>query len=101
MATDTTDTTTDETTAPAPKTKATKLPSPSLGGGVHFVLDGQAESLGVHRPAVIIGTDGDSVDLIAFTSVNDGERYRSGTVERQAVAHDEDTRAPGTWHWPE
>jgi|SRR6185312_13598549 len=90
-----------DTTAPAPKAKAAKIPAPALGGGVHFVLDGQAESIGVHRPAVIIGVDGDSVDLVAFTSADDGDRYAGHAVERQGVPHDEDTRAPGTWHWPE
>lgn len=99
--TDAPQTDTPDTTAPAPKTKAAKVPSPSLGGGVHFVLDGEAVSFGTHRPAVILGFEGDSVDLIAFTSTNDGDRYARGQAERHNVPHDEDTKAPGTWHWPE
>lgn len=77
-------------------------PAPSIGRIVHYVLDGEAASVGEHRPAIILRVDGDElVSLRVFTLDEDGARYAAGTVARSQVALDEDTRAPGTWHWPE
>lgn len=74
---------------------------PGVGNGVHYVLDGEAQSVGTHRPAVIIGAEGETLQLLIFTSSDDGPRYAAHVAERQAVTHDEDAKAPGTWHWPE
>jgi len=88
--------------APAkPAPVAAKLPTPAIGGAVHFVLDGEAVSLGTHRPARILAADGDVLELVIFTKASDGARYARNVAERSDVAHDEKTKAPGTWHWPE
>ena len=96
----------DDTTAPPPApTKAKPAPAASpvasLGGGVHFVLDGEAASIGTHRPAVILAVAGDTLDVVVFTSPEDGPRYAAGVAHRAEVPHDEETKRPGTWHWPE
>lgn len=83
---------------------STPTPTPSTGGGVHFVLAWEAASIGVHRPAVILDVvdpTAQTLHLQIFTSANDGDRYSSGHYEMAAAVHDEDTKAPGTWHWPE
>jgi len=91
----------EEAPAPKPALVAVKLPIPAIGGAVHFVLDGEAASLGTHRPARILAADGDVLELVIFTKASDGARYARNVAERSDVAHDEKTKAPGTWHWPE
>lgn len=93
----------DPATPPAPKpaTVPAKQPAPAIGGDVHFVLDGEAASLGTHRPARILEADGDTLTLVILTRASDGERYARNVAERSDVVHDEKTKAPGTWHWPE
>jgi hypothetical protein len=92
----------DPTPAKTPKAAKVAPPVPSVGGGVHFVLNGEAASIGQHRPAVILDPgDGETITLQAFTLHRDGERYNDGHYEARDVPHDEDTKAPGTWHWPE
>lgn len=87
---------------------------PSIGRIVHFFLpdifdfQGRSEGFGVgaHRPAVIThvwkdyGGQDDVVQLQAFLDgSNDG--ITAGVRWFTSVHHDEETKKPGTWHWPE
>lgn len=89
--------------APASPAPRAVVPAPraSIGRIVHYVLDGEAASVGQHRPAIILRVDGeDQVSLRVFCCDDDGARYAAGTVARSQVALDE-AGTPGTWHWPE
>lgn len=81
---------------------------PSVSRIVHYVLpDGQHP--GEHRPAIIVKVWGDQpdsmVNLQVFTdSVNDfvtSHPGGSGIMWRTSVHRDEDTKAPGSYHFPE
>lgn len=82
---------------------------PSVGRAVHYVTTtayGWRES-GEHRPAVIVrvwapGNEHSSVQLQVLTDgLNDGFPADQGTKWASSVSHDETTKNPGTWHWPE
>ena len=89
---------------------------PSLGRIVHVVLkDGQ------HRAAIVahdFGNDRPNLDVVLDLQNDLNEEYfvrldlfpeevRSflrwhfGKLSLGSAVHDEDTKAPGTWHWPE
>lgn len=85
---------------------------PSIGRIVHYVL-----APGEHRPAIIVQVFAQSGYLrnecnmqVVLDGAND-ERHMpssmasSGTLGIQAwrasVPQDEETKAVGTWHWPE
>lgn len=102
--------------AEKPTTKSAPAPSgqvPSPGRIVHYVLsDGNYP--GEHRPAIIVKVWGDEkgnpkpdslVNLQVFTdNVNDyitAHPGGSGLLWRTSVANDEDTKEPGTYHFPE
>ncbi len=57
---------------------------------IHYVA-----SSGACRPAVVIDPgDGETIAfLLAFTTPDEGH-----TVWHAACVHDEETKAPGTWH---
>lgn len=84
--------------------------APSVGRIVHYVTHPARgfRHEGVHRPAVIVhvwspGHPNGCVQLQVFADGNGGE-YNDGTpnvVWATSVTHDEETKAPGTWHWPE
>ncbi len=78
---------------------------PSIGRIVHYVLDGDHhQAVGSHRPAIIVREPWtpEMLNLQVFTDgENDGPRNVSGIVWRTSVHQDEETKAPGTWHWPE
>lgn len=92
-------------TAPAPPQK------PSVGRIVHYVLPPNAEHLhaeaaGQHRPATVVRTwpDYARINLRVFLGgTNDAPHGHliGGQLWASSVAQDEDTKAPGTWHWPE
>ncbi len=86
------------------------IPKPSVGRIVHYVLGGPADaetvnpnSTGEHRPAIIVRVrDERTVQLQVFTDGhNDRANHPEGLMWRTSVHEDEDTKAPGTWHWPE
>jgi hypothetical protein len=89
----------------APATAPAGASSAAIGVGmiVHYVLCGEAASIGQHRPAVVVRLRGDGlVDLQVITlGAEDGARYAGGYCLACNVAQDEATKAPGTWHWPE
>lgn len=88
----------------APATAPAGASSAAVGVGmiVHYVLSGEAASIGQHRPALVVRLRGDGlVDLTAITAPDDGARYASGWFYAANVAQDETDKAPGTWHWPE
>lgn len=80
-----------------------KVQVPSIGRIVHYVLPA-----GQHRPAIIVhvwspGHFMGTSQLQVFCD-GDGGAYNDGlpnVVWRTSVVHDEETKAPGTWHWPE
>lgn len=72
------------------------------GAMVHYVLD-EGPNTGIHRPAVIKGGAEEAVNLMVYL---DGPADSVGpcapeTAWRPGVLHDETTKPPGTWHWPE
>lgn len=92
---------------PAPQTApdgedTPQPPKASAGRIVHFVLSGEAESLGQHRPAIItqVNFDG-TVSIHVWTHDADGGRYAHGHYFAHFIAQDETDKRPGTWHWPE
>jgi len=72
---------------------------PSIGRTVHYVL-----SPGQERPAVIVRvwdekpTEKSVVQLQVFT---DGENDGLKNVEWRTSVHQDNAKAPGTWHEPE
>ena len=78
---------------------------PSPGRIVHYVLS-NGRSTGEHRPGMIVRVWSDTyVQLQVFTdSANDfrsDQQGYDGLFWATSVAHDEDEKKPGTWHWPE
>lgn len=78
------------------------MQKPSIGRIVHFVLDRHDERPPVHRPAIIVESDGrDRVNLQVFL---DGSNDGAGahiSIHAAAVYRDDIDHMPGTWHWPE
>jgi len=82
----------------------------SVGRIVHYVFKDRNGEL-VHRPAIVVHDcfadwgvyqEQEGVQLQVFTDgTNDGPDYAAGIVWRTSVYHDEETKAEGTWHWPE
>ena len=79
---------------------------------VHFVLaDGR--SPGEHRPAIVVkvwrNTDNTPPangcsNLQVFTDSNPEGKYNDELppiMWATSILHDEDTKAPHSWHWPE
>lgn len=92
---------------------ATSGQLPSVGRIVHYVLP-EGNYPGEHRPAIIVKVWGDEsgnpqpdslVNLQIFTdNVNDfitAHPGGSGILWRTSVHRDEDTKEPGTYHFPE
>ena len=89
---------------------SSKEPLPSVGRIVHYVLESGPRK-GDHRPAIIVRTVKPLTDGYCMLQVfTDGENDGfvcdySGAVKdtlwRSVIAHDEKTKAPGSWHWPE
>lgn len=81
---------------------------PSVGRVVHYVLE-VGPHQGDHRPAIIVNVwSRDLVNLQVFTDggndVSPSHDHRgpeSMTLWRTSRPHDEETKALGTWHWPE
>jgi hypothetical protein len=75
---------------------------------VHYVMD-RGHNIGVHRPAIVVRDwkqQNGLVQLQVFTDgLNDGFVDHNGApinvIWCTSVAHDEQEKAPGTWHWPE
>jgi hypothetical protein len=89
------------------------MPRPTIGRIVHYVLgNGEHRCADVVRdwendtPNLLIKLDGhndatavsdpDARAKFGYATTNDGMH-----VWATSVAHDETTKAPGTWHWPE
>jgi hypothetical protein len=73
---------------------------PSVGRIVHYVSYGTpgGEYLPEHRAAVISAVNvgdktGDYVSLVVLNP--------TGLFFNEVVEHDENSKAGGTWHWPE
>lgn len=63
---------------------------------VHYVAYNQR-----HLAALVIGTDGDCVDLAVFTNLQNVAGTKNfGLQFHQQVSYAEDL-LPGTWHWIE
>jgi hypothetical protein len=87
----------------------------TIGRIVHFVLPGtilpgnKQHRAGAHRPAIIVainceGTQHETLQIQVFTDgSNDGigKDANRNLYWATSVRHDEDGKAPGTWHWPE
>ncbi|MVN86819.1 hypothetical protein GO986_08590 [Deinococcus sp. HMF7620] len=90
---------------------------PSIGRIVHVVL-----ASGAHRPATVVNAfDNDRPNVAVFLDVTNDLGHSvhteegadifpessaafvriGGVAQLDSVPHDEDTKAPGTWHWPE
>lgn len=76
---------------------------------VHYVLK-EGNNVGAHRPAIIVNAwdsipeyqHGGRVNLHVFPDFgNDGSAYNSGSYWATSAPNDEETKAPGTWHWIE
>jgi hypothetical protein len=88
---------------------------PSVGRIVHYVLPDGSPRAGEHRAAVITGYFGNAEILgaspanltVFFDQPDDvaGGLMKHGLEIYQgrafSASQDEDTKAPGTWHWPE
>lgn len=81
-----------------------------VGRHVHYVLESDSYkddlnsgSYGECRSAIIVRAwSAETVQLQVLTDgYNDGKQYAAGLVWRTSVHQDEETKAPGTWHWPE
>lgn len=89
------------------ETALATYPGPGVGHTVHYVLTG-GRNPGDHRPAIIVrrwSTTSETVQLQVFTdATNDylpNQVGANGLMWATSVAHDEDTKSIGTWHWPE
>lgn len=84
--------------------------NPTIGRIVHYVLGG-GRSEGQHRPAIIIdecnhrfGVNGytrEECQLMVFPDGTNDGFPTTAPMWATSVPHDEETKAPGTWHWPE
>lgn len=72
---------------------------PTVSRDVHLVAHGSADGRypeGAHRAAKITEVlDSESEVVVLFVM------HPTGTQHVYNVAHDEETKKPGTWHWPE
>lgn len=73
----------------------------SVGRIVHYVAYGTPKGefpANVCRAAIVteVPTDGREAELASVCVVNP-----TGLFFNQHLPHDETTKAPGTWHWPE
>lgn len=84
---------------------------PSIGRIVHYVLPKIVRdyvfhdwAVGEHRPGIIVSTwDGSFINLQVFFDGSNDAPIGDGAavVWVTSVSQDEETKAPGTWHWPE
>lgn len=83
---------------------------PTPGRIVHYVLPREGRDP-VVRPAIVVHKWPDhqgtaqviegTLQLQIFTDgSNDGRGCETGLLWATSVKHDEETKAPGTWHWP-
>lgn len=74
--------------------------TPSIGRIVHYVIQN-----GQHRAAVVVNywpNDDQRANLTVFVDqMNDKEFAPNGNLAVGSAKQDEETKAPGTWHWPE
>ena len=74
----------------------------TVGRIVHYVLP-DGPYAGDVRPAIVVrvwNQDLGAVNLQVFTDQsNDG--FDTGVVWATSVVHDQETKKPRTWHWPE
>jgi hypothetical protein len=71
---------------------------PLIARSVHYVMLGHGHP---HRPAVIVDVHaGESCDLQVFSNGTRERQGEQGILSRHYVKHDE-SKTPGTWHWPE
>ncbi len=90
---------------------------PSVGRIVHYVLS-EGRSAGDHRPAIIVRVWGEeqvaagtlpesalgTVQLQVFTDSSADGRFNDelpAVMWKTSVVHDDEGKAPNTWHWPE
>jgi len=100
---------------PVPTPQPFPTPNPTPAGGhlpavgriVHYVMNGDAASVGKVRPAIIVRNDDltnaqAALNLQVFTdSTNDGPAFAAGIVWHGSVPFDGSaTPAAGSWHWP-
>lgn len=79
---------------------------PAIGDMVRYVLsleDGtQPPNVGHHRPAIIVRVwDDNCVQLQVFTDGPNDRSDRANVLWVTSVNHDQDQKAPRTWHWSE
>jgi hypothetical protein len=80
-----------------------------MGRIVHFVLPEASPRKGEHRAATVTGVSADSPDALCNLNVDldqcddlpDANGCFHPTQRVWSAPHDEETKAPGTWHWPE
>lgn len=78
---------------------------PKLGGHVHYVLAERDSVVGAGRvrPAIIVDLveDGSPHGLVSLQVFTNGGFDQLPSVQHcKEILHDEETRKPGTWHWP-
>lgn len=97
-------------TAPTPPADPTPpvitTPVPSLGRIVHYVLPDSSPNAGQHRAAKITSTWGTEnpnleVSLDQTNDLPDSGGIYYPRLRVWSAEHDEETKANGTWHWPE
>lgn len=84
------------------------VPGLTEGQMVHYVLE-SGRCNGDHRPAIVVRDwqqPNGLVQLQVFTDginddICDGHETARNVLWRTSVHQDEETKAPGTWHWPE
>jgi len=78
--------------------------NPTIGRIVHYVLN-EGPHKGEHRPAVVVLPFSETtLNLQVFTDSNPEGKYNDELppiMWATSILHDEDTKAPHSWHWPE
>ncbi len=84
----------------ATKSKAVDNGKITEGRNVHYVAYNNR-----HLASIITGSEEpetEVVDLAVFTNMRNVNGDKSGGVQfHWGIKHDEETKAPGTWHWIE
>ena len=75
--------------------------TPTVGRIVHFVLhDGPHQ--GFHRPGIVVGHNGMTVNLQVFSDGNSKLGDMLPNCQwRHSVPYDPEGKQSGSWHWPE
>ena len=74
----------------------------TVGRIVHYVLKGGRLGSGEHRAAMVMAVwRSGTPNLRVFLDGGNDGAMPDGVLWEPYVQQDEETKAPGTWHWPE